>query len=235
MTTTLPSGTTLHRAADRGVSDFGWLTSRHSFSFGRFQDPRRVGVRSLRVLNDDIVDPGAGFTEHGHDNMEIISWVLEGALEHRDSTGTRGVIRPGDVQVMSAGRGIRHSEMNASRTEPVHFLQIWIEPDERNTPPAYADRTFDAAGRRNRWQTIVGGDGAPIRQDVTISVADMEAGQQLSQRVAAGRTGYLHVVDGHIRVDGVELSTGDALERSTADDLTIDAASASQVLFFDLA
>ncbi len=146
--------TQVRRAQQRGKTEIGWLHSRHSFSFGRYYDPHNIGYRALRVLNDDIVDPANGFGEHGHDNMEIITWVLEGALRHTDSTGTDGELRPGEAQVMTAGRGIRHSEMNPSNTQAVHFLQIWIEPNVRNLPPSYAQKMFaesDAGTVGNYW------------------------------------------------------------------------------------
>ena len=141
----------VRRGADRGKTDLGWLQSRHSFSFGGYQDPDRMGYRSLRVLNDDVVAPGAGFGEHGHADMEIISWVLDGALEHRDSTGTSGVIKPGDLQVMTAGSGIRHSEMNATASDRTRFLQIWIEPAEPGIEPSYGQKSFPLADRQGRW------------------------------------------------------------------------------------
>src|SRR4029078_772614 len=161
----------------RGTTEIGWLHSRHSFSFGRYYDPQNMGYRSLRVINDDIVEPNSGFGEHGHDNMEIITWVLKGTLRHRDSTGTDGVIRPGEVQTMTAGRGIRHSEINPSSSEAVHLLQIWIEPSQQNLTRAYAQKAFDKSGRDSKWQVLASPDSRDgslvIHQDAILSVAEL--------------------------------------------------------------
>src|SRR5207244_2392305 len=168
----------MRQAADRGHADHGWLDTRHTFSFASYYDPRFVGFRALRVINEDRVAPGAGFPTHPHRDMEIISYVLEGGLQHRDSLGTGSVIRPGDVQRMSAGRGIEHSEFNASTTEPVHFLQIWIEPDRRGVPPGYAQKTFDANQRRGRLTLVVSRDGRDgsidMHQDVALYTTNLE-------------------------------------------------------------
>ncbi len=228
----------IRRANDRGTTDLGWLHSRHSFSFGSYRDPNRMSFRSLRVLNDDVVEPDRGFGEHGHDNMEIISWVLEGELAHEDSTGTRGVIRPGDAQVMTAGRGIRHSEMNASPSDPVHFLQIWIEPASRDLEPAYAQTSFAKAERRNRWQLIASRDGREgsirIQQDALMSVADLEEGGRVDLVLDSNRLGYLHVAFGSARIGGETLSAGDALTLTNPGRLDIEAVEESELLLFDL-
>ena len=230
---------TILRAQSRGVSDLGWLYSHHSFSFGGYQDPARMGFRALRVLNDDIIQGGSGFSAHGHDNMEIISWVLDGALAHRDSTGTDGVLFPGDAQVMTAGSGIRHSEMNGSTTDPAHFIQIWILPSERNVEPRYDQKTFYAAARTNAWQRIADGkarDGAlPIQQDASVSVADLDPGASLTFDVPEGRFGYLHVATGVVRVGEETLHAGDALELSDPATLEMEGVESAQLLAFDLA
>src|SRR4029078_6583440 len=150
---------TVRPGSQRGTTDIGWLRSRHSFSFGRYYDPNNMGYRTLRVINDDIVEPRGGFGEHGHDNLEIITWVIKGELRHGDSTGPDDVIRPGEVQAMTAGRGIRHSEVNPSASEAVHLIQISIEPDRQNLEPSYRQKRFDEAGRSNKWQTIASPDG----------------------------------------------------------------------------
>ena len=174
---TATNSLTIRRAEDRGKTELRWLHGRHSFSFGRYYDPNNLGYRSLRVINDDIVEPASGFGEHGHDNMEILTWVLEGTLHHRDSTGTDGDLRPGELQAMTAGRGIRHSEVNDSPTERVHLLQIWIEPDTLNLTPAYAQKPFPREGRRGQWQMLASPDGRDdsmrIHQDAILSVAEL--------------------------------------------------------------
>jgi redox-sensitive bicupin YhaK (pirin superfamily) len=229
----------IRRGRERGTTDLGWLHSRHSFSFGAYHDPARIAFRSLRVLNDDVVEPGGGFGEHGHDNMEIISWVLDGGLAHADSTGTRGVIEPGDVQVMTAGAGIRHSEMNASGTAPVHFLQIWIVPAVRDAEPSYVQRRFPKDGRRDRWQRLVRPDGRDgsirIAQDAHLSVAEVGAGARIEAGVGDGRHGYLHVARGTVRIGDETLGAGDAVTWTGAGRLEIVADEASALMLFDLA
>ena len=228
----------VRRGDQRGRTDLDWLHSQHSFSFGRYQDPDQMGFRSLRVLNDDVVEPGGGFGEHGHEDMEIISWVLDGAIAHRDSTGTSGVITPGDVQVMTAGRGIRHSEMNASDTDRSHFLQIWIEPTERGIEPSYDQKFFPKERRQNRWQLVVSQDGRDgsmrIHQDALLRIADLEEGRRLDLIIDSKRHGYLHVAIGSVRIGGETLSAGDAVKLTNVDRLDIDAIEESELLFFDL-
>jgi len=228
----------IRRANDRGATDLGWLHSRHSFSFGRYRDPERMAFRALRVLNDDVIAPGGGFGEHGHENMEIISWVLEGALEHADSTGHRGRIVPGDVQVMSAGHGIRHSEMNGLDDRQTRLLQIWIEPAQVDVEPRYQQTRFDAAGRANQWQLVVSPDGRagslPIHQDASLAIANLSSGAALDRATTADRYGYLHVATGRVVVDGHTLHAGDAVTWSGQRAWTIAAEADSQLLAFDL-
>lgn len=228
----------IHRGEDRGVTSAGWLDSRHSFSFGQYRNPSRMGYRSLRVLNDDRVAPGAGFAAHPHHDMEILSWVLTGGLAHGDSTGRSGVIRPGELQVMSAGSGIRHSERNASTTEPVHFLQIWIEPARDSLTPSYDQRAFDQAGRRDQWQLLTSGDdndtALHVNQDARLFVAELSRGAQLDADLPAGRYGYLHVATGAITIEDLALTAGDAISFDGGDAVSIRGAEPSQVLLFDL-
>jgi len=233
-----PSVLEVRPAAQRGETDLGWLRSRHSFSFGRYHDPGRMGLGVLRVLNDDRVAPGGGFAEHGHADMEIITWVLDGALAHRDDTGERGVLEPGDAQVMSAGRGIRHSEMNASQAEPVWFLQVWIEPSARGVAPAYAQKRFDPAGRRGRWQPIASPDAREgslaIHQDAVVSVAELRTGERAAVSLGGGRRCYLHAAEGHAMLGGVELRGGDAAVLASGSAAGITARADSRLLLFDL-
>ena len=237
--TTINPNLLIHRAEDRGTTNLGWLRSRHSFSFGQFRDPQRMNFRDLRVINDDIVAPGGGFGEHGHNNMEIISWVLEGALEHRDSTGTHGVIKPNDVQVMTAGSGIRHSEMNASHTESVHFLQIWIEPAKRDLEPAYSQKSFAPEERRGRWQVFASpderDDSLKIHQDAIISGADIAAGDTIAISLEANRHAYLHVVSGQVRFGEDTFKSGDGVSFSGRNTMQLHAEKDSSLLFFNLA
>lgn len=231
---------TLRPADQRGVTNIGWLNSRHSFSFGQYFDPNNVSYRSLRVINDDHVAAGAGFGEHGHDNMEIITWVLDGTLKHRDSTGAEGNMSHGDLQVMTAGSGIRHSEMNGSSSEEVHFLQIWLTPDTPNVEPNYQEKHFEAADRANQWQTVAAprslsdAQALPIHQDAILRIADLSA-DSLELTVEAGRHAYVHVATGEIEVDGQRLSAGDAFTTDQAQTLTLNSSDRAQVLWFDLA
>ena len=218
----------------------GWLHSRHTFSFGQYYDPAWMGFGPLRVINDDTVAPGGGFAPHRHANMEIISVVLAGALAHKDSTGNSGVIRVGDVQWMSAGHGIEHSEFNSSDAEPVHFLQIWIQPDQLNAQPAYAQQHFDPNARRARWVTLVAPDGADgaiaIRQQARLRATRLQAGDTLAAELDASRQYWLHVASGEVRIGERSLAAGDALgfvgERVTL--ALAGSAAASDVLLFEL-
>jgi redox-sensitive bicupin YhaK (pirin superfamily) len=230
---------TLRRSGDRGHFDFGWLDTRHTFSFGDYLDPDHMGFRSLRVINEDRVKPAKGFGTHGHRDMEILTWVLSGALEHRDSLGTHGVIRPGEAQVMSAGTGIRHSEFNASGTESVHFLQIWILPERQGLAPRYDQVAFAEADLRNRLRLIASPDGAEgsvkLFQDAKVFAARLDAGRELRAPLAPGRSGYLQVAAGTVRLDGQPLHAGDGARIEGEAALTLAAASPSEILFFDLA
>jgi len=223
---------------ERGTTEIGWLHSFHSFSFGRYYDPNNMGYRSLRVINDDIVEPSNGFGMHGHENMEIITWVIKGTLRHADSTGTDGEIRPGEVQTMTAGRGIRHSEINPSSSEAVHLLQIWIEPSQLNLAPSYAQKAFDKIGRDGKWQVLASPDrrdgSLEIHQDAILSVAELHADGRLSAALADGRHGYLHVACGNVTVGGTKLTGGDAVTFDGPAALDIVASEGSQLLFFDL-
>lgn len=202
-------------ATSRGEVDLGWLRSRHTFSFGHYHDPAWMGFGPLRVINDDTVAPGGGFAPHRHANMEIVSVVLEGALAHRDSAGNEGVIRAGDVQWMSAGHGIEHSEYNGSDAAPVHFLQIWIQPDRLNAPPAYAQHHFDPEARRARWVTLVSADGAQgsiaIRQQAGLRTTRLHAGDAVEATLDPSRRHWLHVATGEVAVGERVLAAGDAL------------------------
>ena len=229
----------IHERDLRGRTNTGWLNSRHTFSFGHFMDPERMGFRSLRVVNDDRVIGGAGFGEHPHDNMEIISIVLEGALEHKDSMGTMGVIKPGEIQKMSAGTGVTHSEYNSSSDEEVHFLQIWIMPGERNITPAYEQVPINENEARKGF-TLIGGpessaNAVSIHQDVRMYWAKPAEGEALSYVFDERRHGFLHVVRGQIEIENEVLKEGDALEMSEMKTLNLQAAADADLLLFDLA
>ena len=203
------------RSSQRGQVSAGWLESRHTFSFGHYHDPQWMGFGPLRVINEDRVAPGAGFPPHSHANMEILSYVLSGGLAHQDSHGGKGVLHPGELQWMSAGHGIEHSEFNASQSEPVHFLQIWIQPDRVNAAPDYDQRAFDARDRRGRWVTLAspdGGDGSiAIRQQAWVRGVQLGAGDRIATTLAGDRRYWLHVAQGEVDVDGRRLQAGDAL------------------------
>lgn len=230
------------RPADaRGAAHSGWLDSRHTFSFGQYYDPQWMGFGPLRVINEDRVAPGGGFPAHGHANMEILSYVLAGALAHRDSGGGGGVLRPGELQWMSAGHGIEHSEFNDSQIEPVHFLQIWIQPDRVNAAPAYAQRAFDPAARRGRWATLASPDGADasiaIRQQAWLRGAWLGDGEAVACVADPARRHWLQVVRGAVEVDGRRLSAGDALgwvEEARACSIAGRGPGVADVLWFDL-
>jgi redox-sensitive bicupin YhaK (pirin superfamily) len=228
-------------SAARGVANAGWLDSRHTFSFGHFYDPQWMGFGPLRVINEDRVAAGAGFPTHGHANMEILSYVLAGALAHKDSSGGGGVLKPGELQWMSAGHGVEHSEFNASDTEPAHFLQIWIQPDRVNAPPAYAQRAFDPSARRARWATLAspdGGDGSiAIRQQAWLRGVQLGEGESVSTVLEPSRRYWLHVAQGTIEVDGRTLAAGDALglvDETRPLELAGRGADVADVLLFDL-
>ena len=230
---------TVRPSHERGVANLGWLDSRHTFSFGHYFDPKQMGLGPLRVINEDRVRPGAGFDTHGHRDMEIISYVLEGALGHRDSIGTGSVIRPGDVQVMSAGSGIRHSEFNHSKQEPVHFLQIWVLPDREGISPRYDQKTFSQVEKRGRLRLIGSPDGRDdsivIRQDVEIFAALLNSGEAVTRAFAAGRKGWVQVVRGAGEVNGKAVRAGDGVALEGEADLNVtSAADDSEFLVFDL-
>jgi quercetin 2,3-dioxygenase len=230
---------TLRRARDRGRTDFGWLDSRHTFSFGDYFDRAHMGFRSLRVLNDDRVAAGGGFPTHHHNDMEILSYVLEGGLEHKDSMGTGSVIRPGEIQFMRAGTGVSHSEFNQSKTEPVHFLQIWIVPAERGLPPAYGQRAVDEAAARRGFAVLASPDGADdslrLRQDVRLLLAKTGAGDRREWALGPGRHAWVHVARGTVDVNGTELGEGDGAALSGEAKLALAGRGDAEVLAFDLA
>jgi quercetin 2,3-dioxygenase len=230
---------TLRKSDARGRANFGWLDSRHSFSFGHYHDPDHMGFGPLRVINEDRVAPGGGFPTHPHSDMEIISYVLEGALEHKDSLGTGSVIRPGDIQRMSAGTGIRHSEFNASDKEPVHFLQIWIIPEREGITPSYQQKSFDAAARRGQLRLIASGGGRDgsitIHQDADLYSALLETGEGVSHKLATSRGAWIQLAHGAIAVNGQQLLAGDGLAVKDAGDLRIEAQSNAEVLLLDVA
>lgn len=229
----------LRSSDDRGHTNFNWLDSRHTFSFGDYYDPQHMGFRNLRVINEDRVNPGAGFPSHSHRDMEIISYVLEGALAHKDSTGTSSVIRVGDVQRMSAGTGITHSEYNASQTEPVHFLQIWIIPGETGLVPGYEQLTFPLYKNRGRWTLIAskeGRDGSvTVHQDVDVWTARLSPGEQASYRVKPTRLVWSHMARGAATLNGMPLKAGDGAGVSEESRLEVRALEDVEILVFDLA
>jgi hypothetical protein len=228
----------IRRAKERGHADHGWLDTSHTFSFAEYVDPRHMGWGPLRVVNEDRVAPGAGFPTHAHRDMEIITYVLAGALEHRDSLGTGSVIRPGEVQRMSAGTGVRHSEYNASRTEPVHFLQIWIQPAQAGIAPGYEQKTFADAERRGRLRLIAAPDGADgavtIHQDARVYAASLERGERVVHTLAAARLAWLQVARGAVRLDGERLEAGDGAGVARETSVTLEAVEPAEVLLFDL-
>jgi len=229
----------IRRASQRGHADHGWLSSFHTFSFADYYDAEHMGFRALRVINDDRVAPGRGFGTHPHSDMEIISYVLEGALEHKDSMGTGSVIRPGDVQRMSAGTGVRHSEHNASPTEPVHFLQIWLLPERRGLKPSYEQRSFPTAERQGKLRVVAARDARDgaitVHQDVVLLAGLLAPGERTSYTLAPGRHGWLHVARGSVKIDGEQLGAGDAAAFSTAGKLDLEGLEDAEVLLFDLA
>lgn len=229
---------TLRKSSDRGQADHGWLHSQHSFSFADYYDPREMGWGALRVINEDRVEPGQGFGTHGHRDMEIIGYVLAGELEHKDSMGNGTLIRPGDVQRMSAGSGVRHSEFNPSPRSPVHFLQIWIEPATLGMAPSYEQKFFAPEDKRGRLRLVASRDGregsVTLHRDVDLYASLLAPGEQVSHSLAAKRRAYLHLVRGAVRVNGVQLETGDAAKIETEQKLTIAADADSEVLLFDL-
>ena len=228
----------LRRNRDRGHANHGWLDSWHSFSFADYHDPAHMGFGPLRVINEDRVQPGMGFGTHGHRDMEIISYVLEGALEHKDSMGNGSVIRPGNVQRMSAGSGVRHSEYNPSTTEGVHFLQIWIEPAERGVSPGYEEKNFDAGSRRGQLRLIASPDGregsVTIHQYAFVYAALLDGAESAQLAIAEGHRAYVHVARGEVSVNGRPLAAGDALKAVGEREIRLDSGLAAEVIVFDL-
>jgi redox-sensitive bicupin YhaK (pirin superfamily) len=229
---------TVRKSGERGHADHGWLDSRHTFSFADYHDPAHMGFRALRVINEDRVAAGQGFDRHSHRDMEIVSYVLEGALEHKDSMGTGAVIRPGDVQRMSAGTGVTHSEYNASRKDPVHFLQIWLLPNRRGIAPSYEQKTFSQADKAGRLRLVAspgGEDGSvTVHTDAQLYAGVFAAGQTAEHALAPGHHAWVHVVRGTARVNGAELGAGDAAALSEERTVRIEGIDAAEVLVFDL-
>jgi quercetin 2,3-dioxygenase len=229
---------TLRPARERGHADLGWLDSWHTFSFADYHDPREMGFGTLRVLNDDRVAPGSGFPTHGHRDMEIITWVLEGALEHQDSAGGGSVIRPGEVQRMTAGRGIRHSEYNPSRTEATHLLQIWILPEEQGLPPGYEQKAIPPEEMAGRLRLIASRDGregsVTLHQDTDVYAARLAAGEQVFHTPAPGRLAYVHVARGEVGLNGRRLAEGDGAKVGAAEALGLRGLGAAELLLFDM-
>lgn len=230
---------TVRKSSDRGHADHGWLLTYHSFSFADYYDPQEMGWGKLRVINEDRVQPGRGFGMHSHKDMEIISYVLEGQLQHKDSMGNGAIIRPGDVQRMSAGAGVQHSEFNPSASTLVHFLQIWIVPERLGIEPSYEQKFFAPEDRRGRLRLIASRDGregsVTIHQDADVYDSLLISGEQVAHRIAAGRIAYLHLVKGAVRVNGIQLRTGDGAKIESERDLAIATGEDSELLLFDMA
>jgi hypothetical protein len=236
---------TVRKSAERGQADHGWLKSRHSFSFADYHDPRHMGFGNLRVINEDRIAPGSGFGTHGHRDMEIVSYVLAGELAHKDSMGTgssaaaSGIIRPGDVQRMSAGRGVQHSEFNHAEGQTTHFLQIWIEPNARGIDPGYEQKHFDDAAKRGSLRLIASPDGrdgsVTIHADASISAALVDGAESIARELDPARKAYVQVVRGSLDVNGKRLASGDAAALSGEKSLSLSAGDNAEVLVFDLA
>ena len=229
---------TVRHAADRGRASLGWLDSRHSFSFGHYHDPQHMGYGPLRVINEDWIQPGQGFGMHGHRDMEIITYIVDGELEHKDSMGSGSVIRRGDVQRMSAGTGVMHSEFNHSSENIVHLLQIWILPERAGLAPGYEEKTFDEASKRNRLRLIGSRDArdgsVTIHQDVDLFAAVLDAGHAVEHDLAGGRQAWLQVVQGNVELNGQALEAGDGVAIDTAGKLAITGTGTAEVLLFDM-
>jgi redox-sensitive bicupin YhaK (pirin superfamily) len=227
----------IRKANERGHAEHGWLDSYHTFSFANYYDPEWMGYRSLRVINDDLVMPGMGFGTHPHRDMEIITYILSGSLEHKDSMGNGRVIQPGEVQYMSAGSGVRHSEANPSKDEAAHFLQIWIEPDRKGVSPRYAEKSFATVkpGALHLVTSKTGRDDSiAIHQDADLWLGKFEAGNRITQKIAPGRHAWLHVAEGDVSVNGPALNGGDAAALNGGETVELNASKPSQVLLFDL-
>jgi quercetin 2,3-dioxygenase len=230
---------TIRPSAERGITDFGWLDSKHSFSFGEYMDYDHMGFHSLRVINDDKVAAGGGFPTHPHRDMEIVTWVLSGALEHKDSLGTGSVIRAGDLQRMTAGTGIQHSEFNASKTEPVHLLQIWIYPEKRGLTPGYAQKSFPAEERKGQLKLVASRDGREgsisFHQDASVYAAALGPGQRATLPLAPGRAAWVQVATGALTLNGQRLSAGDGAAVTDEKALELVGVEDGEALVFDLA
>ncbi len=230
---------TIRRSDERGHAQHGWLDSRHTFSFADYRDPEHMGFRALRVINEDRVQPAAGFGAHPHRDMEILSYVLEGGLAHKDSLGTGSLIRPGDVQRMSAGTGVTHSEFNASSTEPVHFLQIWLLPERQGIPPSYEQKHFDADAKQGRLQLVASRDARQgsltVHQDVAVYDGLLEAGERAEVSLGKGRHAWVQVTRGSVKLNGQTLQAGDGAAVSAEPALTLEGVQKGAVLVFDLA
>jgi hypothetical protein len=228
----------LRRANERGGFNHGWLETRHSFSFGAYQDPAHMGFRALRVINEDVVQPGEGFGTHGHRDMEIITVVNHGRLHHRDSLGNEAALSPDEVQRISAGTGVRHSEFNGSESEPVRFHQIWILPDGNGRAPRYEDHSFPRAERMNRLCVVASGDGRdgslPIHRDAAVLLGAFHAPQAIEYPLAAGRHAWVQVMDGSVLVNGLALTIGDGLAVSDEESLRLETSGPAEVIVFDL-
>lgn len=228
----------IRASEDRGVADFGWLNSRHTFSFGHYFNPDHMGFGPLRVINDDRVSPGGGFPTHGHRDMEIISYVLDGALEHKDTIGNASIIRPGDVQRMSAGTGIRHSEFNASKTEAVHFLQIWIMPERDNLAPSYEQIRFSNAEKQAKLRLVGSRDGREgsvvIHQDVSLYATLLTKGESVIHKPREGRLTWIHVAAGEGAVNNIPVKAGDGIAFEGADAITLASDKTMEFLLFDM-
>ncbi len=228
----------IRKSNERGKTQLGWLKSYHSFSFGRYYDPNHVHFGPLRVLNDNVVMPGTGFGTHNHDNMEIITYVVSGTLEHRDSMGTKGLIGEGDVQRMTAGTGVSHSEQNSSNDRPVHFFQIWFVPNHQGLKPSYEQKNFSRDRRKNLFLRVASQrrelGGVFVNQDVTMRVASLDAGIKIQAPVENTRGAYLHVVEGKVQIDGTSLISGDAALVREENLLSLFAVENSELIFFDV-
>jgi quercetin 2,3-dioxygenase len=227
----------IRRANERGHAEHGWLDTYHTFSFANYYDPNWMGYRSLRVINDDLVMPGMGFGTHPHRDMEIITYILSGSLQHKDSMGNGRIIKTGEVQYMAAGTGVQHSEFNPSKDEAVHLLQIWIQPDQKGVTPRYAEKSLANApsGKLHLVTSKTGRDGSiAIHQDADLWLGKLEAGNRVTHKLASGRNVWLHVAEGEVSLDGKKLEGGDAAAISQETAFDISAAKASQILLFDL-
>jgi redox-sensitive bicupin YhaK (pirin superfamily) len=229
----------IRKSDERGHFSHGWLDTYHTFSFDHYYDPNFMGFRSLRVINEDRVQPGMGFPTHPHSDMEILTYLLEGALQHRDSMGTGSIIRPGELQRMNAGTGITHSEFNASRTEPVHLLQIWLLPERKGLKPSYEQKAFPEAERRGRLRLVASHDGRDgsltVHQDVSLYAGLLEPGQKVTHRLEPGRSAWVQVARGKVQMNGSALEVGDGAAISKQQEIELGSEDAAEILLFDLA